>query len=143
MKRQALELSNVETLTAVAWRIRAALEQAQITGADGAEIDHIELFGPGGPGADSRSFVLCPGKAYDRSLCGTGTSAKLACLAADGKLAPDSPWVQESVIGSRFVGSYTRHDGAIVPTITGRAYVTLEGAVLIDPADPFRWGLQP
>jgi 4-hydroxyproline epimerase len=138
---QALELSNVETLTDVAWRIRAALERAGISGADGAAIDHIELFGAGGPGADSRSFVLCPGKAYDRSPCGTGTSAKLACLAADGTLAPDTTWVQESVIGSRFTASYARRDGAIVPTITGRAYVTLEGAVLIDPADPFRWGL--
>ena len=139
---QTLELGNVAALGAVAGRIRLALERAGITGAAGAEIDHIELFGPGGPGADSRSFVLCPGNAYDRSPCGTGTSAKLACLAADGKLAPDTAWVQESVIGSRFEGSYARHEHGIVPTITGRAYVTLEGAVLIDPADPFRWGLR-
>ncbi len=139
---QTVELANVTALTAVAGQIRAALERAGISGAAGAEIDHIELFAPGGAGADSRSFVLCPGNAYDRSPCGTGTSAKLACLAADGRLAPDTAWVQESVIGSRFTGSYARRDGAIIPTITGRAYVTLEGAVLIDPADPFRWGLQ-
>ncbi len=139
---QTVELANVAALTAAAGQIRAALERAGITGAAGAEIDHIELFAPGGPGANSRSFVLCPGNAYDRSPCGTGTSAKLACLAADGRLAPDTAWVQESVIGSRFSASYTRHGAAIVPTITGRAYITLEGAVLIDPADPFRWGLQ-
>jgi 4-hydroxyproline epimerase len=137
----AVEPGNLEALTDLAWRIRAALAAAGVTGAGGAEIDHIELFGPGGAGADSRSFVLCPGKAYDRSPCGTGTSAKLACLAAAGKLAPGADWVQESVIGSRFVASYARRGDQIIPTITGRAYITLAGTILIDPADPFRWGI--
>ncbi|HYF62981.1 MAG TPA: 4-hydroxyproline epimerase [Herpetosiphonaceae bacterium] len=139
----AVESGNIEALTEAAWSIRAALAAAGISGAGGAEIDHIELFGPGGAGADSRSFVLCPGKAYDRSPCGTGTSAKLACLAAAGKLAPGAEWVQESVIGSRFVASYARRGDEIIPTITGRAYVTGAGSLLIDPADPFRWGIRP
>jgi 4-hydroxyproline epimerase len=139
----AVEPGNIEALTELAWRIRAALAAAGVSGAGGAEIDHIELFGPGGAGADSRSFVLCPGKAYDRSPCGTGTSAKLACLAAAGKLAPGADWVQESVIGSRFVASYARRGDQIIPTITGRAYITLAGTILIDSADPFRWGIAP
>lgn len=137
-----IQKENVEQLTDVAWRIREALERDGISGANGALIDHIELFGPGNKGTDSRSFVLCPGKAYDRSPCGTGTSAKLACLAADGKLAPDTIWVQESVIYSRFEGSYTLKDNQIIPTITGRAYITLEGTMLIDEHDPFRFGIR-
>jgi len=97
------------------------------------------------PGGHSRNFVLCPGKAYDRSPCGTGTSAKLACLAADGKLEEGDAWVQESVIGSTFVGRYRWHDrakGEIVPTITGKAYVTGETLLRLDPEDPFCWGIR-
>ena len=101
-----LSLAHVEALTDLTWRIRGALAAQGVTGADGAEIDHVELFAAT-PTADSRNFVLCPGKAYDRSPCGTGTSAKLACLAADGHLAAGAPWVQESVIGSRFEGRWT------------------------------------
>jgi 4-hydroxyproline epimerase len=138
---QALEFRGVEQLTDFTWRIRQALERDGVTGADGALIDHIELFVPGTDGADSKNFVLCPGKAYDRSPCGTGTSAKVACLAADGKLAPGAPWVQESVIGSRFTASYTLEDGRVRPRITGAAYVTLEGRLLFDPRDPFRQGI--
>ena len=93
-------------LTDAARRIRAALRRDGVTGRDGGEIDHIEFFGPAPPGADARNFVLCPGGAYDRSPCGTGTSAKLACLAAAGALAPGAPWVQESVIGGRFMARY-------------------------------------
>jgi 4-hydroxyproline epimerase len=111
-----------------------------------AKVDHIELFAPSPtPGAHSRNFVLCPGKAYDRSPCGTGTSAKLACLAADGKLAEGAPWVQESVIGSTFTGRYRwldRAKGEIAPTITGTAFVNAEASLLLNPDDPFCWGIR-
>ena len=134
-------LGQVEALTDATWRIRQALATHGITGRDGAEIDHIELFAPT-PEADSRSFVLCPGKAYDRSPCGTGTSAKLACLAADGKLAPGAVWRQQSVIGSVFEASYRwASNGAVLPAITGRAHVCGEATLLLDPADPFCWGI--
>src|SRR5690606_21784796 len=129
--------------TEFAWRVRLALGTAGITGA-GAEIDHVELFTAvdDDAGADSRSFVLCPGKAYDRSPCGTGTSAKLACLAADGLLAPGETWVQESVIGSRFEASYSRDaEGRILPVITGAAHVSAEGDLIVTAGDPFGAGI--
>jgi 4-hydroxyproline epimerase len=144
-------LANVEALTDLTWRIRGALEAQGITGTEGAVIDHIELFAPalpgadGQPAADSRNFVLCPGKAYDRSPCGTGTSAKLACLAADGHLAAGATWVQESVIGSRFEGQWQPVDGAegwILPAITGRAWITAEATLLRAFDDPFRDGIR-
>jgi 4-hydroxyproline epimerase len=135
--------ANIETLTRAGRDIRSALAAQGVTGEGGAEIDHIEIFGPPqAADADSRSFVLCPGGAYDRSPCGTGTSAKLACLAADGKLAPGKRWVQESVIGSRFEASYRPADaGRIAPRIGGRAFVCSEATLIDDPADPFRHGL--
>jgi 4-hydroxyproline epimerase len=139
-----LALSQVEALTELTWCIRGALAAQGITGADGAEIDHIELFAPT-PGADARNFVLCPGKAYDRSPCGTGTSAKLACLAADGHLAAGVPWVQESVIGSRFEGRWTPAEGQpgrILPAIRGRAWITAEATLLRADDDPFRDGIR-
>ena len=137
---QRLALDAVTQLTDRARRIRLALAAAGITGDDGAPIDHIELFGPD-PEADSRSFVLCPGDAYDRSPCGTGTSAKLACLAADGKLAPDTVWTQASVIGSRFEARYAWVDGQVVPTIRGRAHITARAVLTIEEDDPFAWGI--
>ena len=141
---RALLPSNIGELTAFSDAMRDALIAQGITGADGAMIDHIELFGPGSrEGIDSRSFVLCPGSAYDRSPCGTGTSAKVACLAADGKLAEGAVWRQESIIGSVFDASY-RHSGdgrTVVPTITGRAYVMAEGRLCFDEHDPFAWGV--
>jgi 4-hydroxyproline epimerase len=138
---QSIDLPHVEALTEYSWRVRAAIN------AQGYPlVDHIELFAASGrAGAHSRNFVLCPGKAYDRSPCGTGTSAKLACLAADGKLAPGDAWVQESFIGSTFSASYRWHDrakGEIVPTITGTAYVTGENLLRLDPEDPFCWGIR-
>ena len=137
---QDLALGNVERLTEVSWRIRQALNAQGF-----ADVDHVELFGaPGEPGANARNFVLCPGKAYDRSPCGTGTSAKLACLAADGKLAEGAHWVQESIVGSRFGASYRwidRAAGRISPMISGTAYITAESTLLIDERDPFRWGI--
>lgn len=131
----------LEELTDFAWRLREAYAAQGLTGSGGALIDHVELFAPT-PTADSRSFVLCPGKAYDRSPCGTGTSAKLACLLADGALAPGQTWRQESVIGSVFEGRVELVDGQVVPTITGEAFVTAEGALLIDPRDPFKAGIR-
>ena len=140
---QRVEFDNVEKLTDCAWKIRQALERDGITGDDGNEIDHIELFAaPESNGADSKNFVLCPGKAYDRSPCGTGTSAKLACLAADGKLKPNETWRQESIVGSVFEGSYRLAGGRILPCITGSAFVTSEATLILDPRDPFRSGIR-
>ncbi|HQU41586.1 MAG TPA: proline racemase family protein [Pirellulales bacterium] len=138
---EQIDLANVERLTDVTWRIRRALSEQGITGADGQEIDHIELFGPPGrPDADSRNFVLCPGKAYDRSPCGTGTSAKLACLYADGKLREGQTWRQESIVGSVFEGSVRIEHGKIIPRIRGTAYVTAEATLILNPGDLFRCG---
>ncbi|MDX1961874.1 MAG: proline racemase family protein [Pirellulales bacterium] len=175
---QRLELANTADLTEYCLRVRRALAASGITGDDGAEIDHIELFGPPvNPANNSRNFVLCPGGEYDRSPCGTGTSAKLACLAARGKLAAGQPWRQESILGTVFSGEYrwegesakleaTRHEAArehsspapshippgltswpdigkpmILPRITGAAYVTSAATLVLDPEDPFCWGL--
>lgn len=141
---EQLELANVEHLTDVAWRIRHALRRAGVTGAEGAEIDHIELFGPPRhPRADARSFVLCPGKAYDRSPCGTGTSAKLACLMADGKLAEGQVWRQESLVGSVFEAWARCDQQGVVPTIRGSAYVTAESTLILHRNDPFQMGIRP
>ena len=126
---------NIDPLTEVAWRIRRTLNQTH------PDIDHIELYGPASDGADSRSFVLCPGGEYDRSPCGTGTSAKIACLAADGILAPGATWIQESVIGSRFMGTYRLDGDAILPTIRGRAWITASLDLRLDDSDPFRHGI--
>lgn len=141
---QDLSLGRTEELTDLAWRIRVSLTEHGLTGRDGEEIDHIELYGPSPtPGVHSRNFVLCPGKAYDRSPCGTGTSAKLACLYADGKLAEGEVWRQEGITGSVFEGVVRGGEGgALVPTITGRAFVTAEATLRLDPADPLCWGLR-
>ena len=139
-----LELANVDRLTDFTWRVRQALERHGVTGAGGAEIDHIELFGPPrDPSAHSRNFVLCPGGAYDRSPCGTGTSAKLACLYADGKLREGEVWRQESIVGSVFEGTAHIAGERVIPRITGSAYVTAEATLILDPADPFRTGIRP
>lgn len=143
---ETIEPNNIPRLTEVATAIRAHLDSHGITGQDNGLIDHIELFGPPSSSqkADSRSFVLCPGAEYDRSPCGTGTSAKLACLAADGNLEPGEIWRQESVIGSLFTGKFEDvpdAPGQIIPTITGRAFVTAEATVVVEPDDPFRFGI--
>jgi 4-hydroxyproline epimerase len=140
---QELSLGRVEELTDFAWRIRSGLEAHGITGANGGEIDHIELFGhPTVEGADSKNFVLCPGKAYDRSPCGTGTSAKLACLYADGKLKPGQIWRQESIVGSVFEGTVAVEGGRIYPEITGSAFVNAEADLILDERDPFCYGIR-
>ncbi len=138
-----LERANIDQLTALARNIRQALADQNITGANGAEIDHIELLGPGSSSSDSRNFVLCPGGAYDRSPCGTGTSAKLACLAEEGKLAPHEIWRQESIVGSAFEATYELDGSAVVPSFTGTAYVTAEAVLILNPADPLRMGIRP
>ena len=158
--RQALELNGVETLVDVARRIRLAVNAQGFP-----QVDHVELLGPPlGAAAHSRNFVLCPGNAYDRSPCGTGTSAKLACLAADGKLREGDIWVQEGILGTCFRGSWharrNRESAApapgqsaappripagtveIIPTITGSAQVTAETTLLLDETDPFCWGIR-
>ena len=137
-----LEPGNGAALLDLTKRIRHALDEQKVTGALGGLVDHIELFAPSPTAADARTFVLCPGLAWDRSPCGTGTSAKLACLAADGLLQPRQTWKQESIIGSIFEAHYDINDtGQVVPTITGTAHVMAEGALLLDENDPFRWGL--
>jgi proline racemase len=141
LRELALELSNVAALTDVTARILAALRAKGITGRDGGEIDHVELFGPPRRGdADSRNFVLCPGLAYDRSPCGTGTSAKMAVLAARGRLAPGERWRQESITGSLFEGWLEEKQGVLVPHIRGRAYVTGRSTLFFHASDPFREG---
>ena len=126
--------------------VRDALQAQDITGAKGALIDHIELFADSPhEGIDSRNFVLCPGSAYDRSPCGTGTSAKVACLADDGKLAEREIWRQESIIGSVFTASYQRANvegkRAVIPVITGRAHIMAQGFLCFDETDPFAQGI--
>lgn len=137
---QSLTLDNVDALTDFTWAIRQALESQSITGENDELIDHIELFSDD-PVADSRNFVLCPGKAYDRSPCGTGTSAKLACLAADGKLAPGEVWQQASICGGQFEGYYEWEGSQVRPYIKGRAHMSAVSTLLIDEQDPFAWGI--
>ena len=137
---QKLELANAEALTDLTWRIRQAVNAQGFP-----EVDHVELCGPPQAGGDSRNFVLCPGKAYDRSPCGTGTSAKLACLAADDKLAEGKTWIQESILGSKFTGTFRwldRTRGEVQPVITGTAHINAEATLLLDDGDPFCWGIR-
>jgi 4-hydroxyproline epimerase len=134
---EKIELGNVGRLTEFTKRIRDALWQK-----GHGEIDHIEFFCKS-ENADAKNFVLCPGGAYDRSPCGTGTSAKMACLVADGKLKPGDIWRQESIIGSVFEGSVRVENGKVFPRIKGQAFVTADTTILIDPADPYRFGIRP
>ncbi len=134
--REPIHVANAERLTDIAWRIRVAVN------AEYPEVDHIELVGPDPDGADARNFVLCPGKAYDRSPCGTGTSAKLACLAAAGKLVEGAEWVQAGILGTRFTARYRRDGDRIIPTIAGEAFITAEATLVFDERDPFREGIR-
>ena len=138
-----LSLDNIENLTEFTWSIRKALREQGITRAENQEIDHIELFAPSDLSlVDSKSFVLCPGKAYDRSPCGTGTSAKLACLYADGRLREGQVWKQESIVGSVFEGWVTVRDGKVYPSIKGSAFGNAEAELVLDPLDPFCMGIR-
>lgn len=132
-----LTLKNVPQLTQASLAMREAVRAAGYP-----EVDHVELFGPPHDSSNhSRNFVLCPGGEYDRSPCGTGTSAKLACLAADGKLVPGDVWRQESILGSVFECYYVSAENGIIPTITGQAFITAESTLILDPADPFQFGV--
>jgi len=136
---QELSSARVDALTDFAWSLRLAINAQGFP-----EVDHVELFGPPRvPGAHSRNFVLCPGRAYDRSPCGTGTSAKLACLAEEGRLQEGETWVQEGILGSTFTAHFRRVDARIIPTITGTAFVNGEATLLLDQQDPFCWGIRP
>lgn len=138
-----LHITNLELLTDYAWAVRQALAKNGFTGADGHEIDHIEIIGPPQTsGGNARNFVLCPGKSYDRSPCGTGTSAKLACLHADGKIQEGQIWRQESIVGSVFEGSITVRDRLLYPRIKGSAWVNAEAQLMLNPGDPFCWGIR-
>ena len=138
--------TRIEELTAFSWDVRESLARAGICGDDAGEIDHVEVFGPPARrDADSKNFVLCPGKAYDRSPCGTGTSAKLACLAASGRLQEGEAWRQESTIGSLFEGSFRwldRDAGRIEPTLRGGAWITAEATLMREEGDPFASGIR-
>ena len=139
---QRLANDNLARLRELTWQIRHALERDGITGEAGGLIDHIVLLGPAQSSQNhARNFVLCPGGAHDRSPCGTGTSALLACLAADGDLAPGEIWRQESVIGSLFEGRYEPEGERVIPSITGSAWITAETTLVLDPTDPFRAGI--
>ncbi|MFK7735994.1 MAG: proline racemase family protein [Pirellulaceae bacterium] len=141
---QQIALRNARHLEAFSLELRRCVEEQGVTGADGALIDHIELLGPPTDStvADARNFVLCPGGVYDRSPCGTGTSAKLACLAADGKLAEGEWFRQQSIVGSVFRGRFQQGEGGqVLPTIEGEAYVTGEAKLVLDANDPFRLGM--
>jgi 4-hydroxyproline epimerase len=140
---EPVRISNLDRLAECTKRIRRALERFGITGTNGAEIDHVELVGPAeAEGADAKNYVLCPGAAYDRSPCGTGTSAKIACLAADGELKESELWRQESITGSLFEGTWRRHGDAVIPTIRGSAWVCAEATLILDPSDPFALGIR-
>jgi 4-hydroxyproline epimerase len=144
VREHALEISsrNIEQLTEFTWAIRQALNREGIRGAGYQEIDHVELYGRSGkPMVDSKNFVLCPGKAYDRSPCGTGTSAKLACLFEDGKIREGQIWRQESIVGSIFEGSVAVRDGKVYPSIKGSAFVNSDAEFILDPQDPFCMGI--
>jgi 4-hydroxyproline epimerase len=137
-----LSLRNLEELTSLTWRIRQALVRENVTGKDGGEIDHIELFSkPHDSTAHSRNFVLCPGKSYDRSPCGTGTSAKMACLYADSLLHPGDVWRQESITGSIFEGHIALQGEQIIPFVKGSAFVTAQSELVFDDRDDFCWGI--
>jgi proline racemase len=137
----AVALEHVDALTNLTRDIMKALRRQGVTGADGAEIDHVELSGaPARADADARNFVLCPGGAYDRSPCGTGTSAVMAARHARGALSLGAPWRQESITGSLFTGWLEKQDGRLIPHVRGTAHITGESDLRFDHADPFRSG---
>lgn len=141
-KIEGVHSQNIKQLTETALSIKKALDKQNITAEGGVEVDHIELFTEHDQ-ADSKSFVLCPGGAYDRSPCGTGTSAKLACLAEDGELAEGEIWTQMSIIESTFEASYRQQDkDGIIPTIRGTAFICGAGELLLNDDDPFRYGIE-
>lgn len=141
--KERVTLKNLARLQWLTDQIQNALDEQGIMAPNGGRIDHVEIFGPGDAvNADSQNFVRCPGGAYDRSPCGTGTSAKLACLAADGTLAPGQVWRQASIIGSIFEARYQWAGEQIIPEITGEAYVIGDNELRFSSQDPFKYGIQ-
>jgi 4-hydroxyproline epimerase len=142
----AVRFENLEALTEFTWAVRQALEDQKIRGANNEIIDHIETFGPPAEGieAQSQNFVLCPGKAYDRSPCGTGTSAKIACLAASGRLKEGERWLQAGIIGTVFEGTFESlpKEDMVTPIISGTAHITGDATLILHPLDPFQFGIQ-
>jgi 4-hydroxyproline epimerase len=142
LEGEAIDADNLDRLRTATLAIQRALAKQGITGEGGALVDHVILYGPPRrPDADSKNYVLCPGGAYDRSPCGTGTSAKMASLHARGELAIGQRWRQESITGSLFTGWLEEREGRIIPHIQGRAFITGRATLLMDPRDPFRHGL--
>ena len=138
-----LSLSNLDFLMVTAKSIRRAIADAGITGPEGEVVDHIEFYDKATvAGADSKNFVLCPGNAYDRSPCGTGTSAKMACLHARGKLKAGQKWIQESVTGSIFEGWLEERSDHLIPFIRAGANVISRATLYFDPEDIFCWGIE-
>ena len=138
---RTLDRSHLQTLVAFSVDLRQALTNSGITGAQGAPIDHIELLGPAGAGCDAKNFVLCPGQVYDRSACGTGTSARLACLVAEGRWTAGKRYRVQSIIGSVFEGTVRQINGEVIPTITGQAWVTADSTLILNQSDPYCFGL--
>jgi proline racemase len=151
----AFERSEKQRILDAGLAVMAAInEQRRPVHPDNPEIavcHHVQLLAPGSTAQHSRhAMAIHPGW-FDRSPCGTGTSARLAQLHARGELAPDTDFVNESFIGTRFTGRIVGEttvgpDGAqrpaIVPTITGRAWVTGTAQWHLDPADPFPEGFE-
>jgi 4-hydroxyproline epimerase len=139
---ERVDPGNHEKLRAATLAIQRALAERGVTGDGGEAVDHVILYGPPSrPDADSRNYVLCPGGAYDRSPCGTGTSAKMASLHARGQLPVGKRFRQESITGSLFTGWLEERDGRVLPRIAGRAFITGRATLYFDPRDPFRRGL--
>jgi 4-hydroxyproline epimerase len=140
---QVVDAGHLDELRDFSRDVESSLRRENVRGADGLLIDHIEVFGPPlREDADSKNYVLCPGGEYDRSPCGTGTSAKLACLAADGKLEEGQIWRQESVIGSLFEGRIRRSERGVIPNLRGGVWITSEATLRFDADDPYRAGIR-
>ncbi|PYE85524.1 proline racemase family protein [Pseudoroseicyclus aestuarii] len=141
----AVAPGNIRALTDAAVATREALHAQKIGGEAGEPVDHVIFYGPSDdPLVHSRNFVLCPDDAYDRSPCGTGSSARLACLAAEGRLGSGEEIVQHSVIGSAYRLSWMPGArGGVIPRITGQAFVMATAELIFDEADPFRHGIGP
>lgn len=145
VKEHGLEIApaNVGTLHDFASRVRRALDASDVRGRDGALVDHVELSGPPADPAiaDGRNFVLCPGNAWDRSPCGTGTSAKLACLLDDGDIRPGATWRQQGISGSVFEARASMDGERLVPVITGSAWITGRTTLVVERGDPLSTGM--
>ncbi|MGI9177053.1 MAG: proline racemase family protein, partial [Pirellulales bacterium] len=138
----AVTPAEIPRLTDLAWTIRRGLEARGITGDGGEIIDHIVLLGPPSTsGNDGKAFVLCPDGAFDRSPCGTGTSALVGCLHEDGLLAEGRTWRQESVLGGIYEARVRREGEILVPTVRGQAWITAESELRFAIDDPYRTGL--